>query len=98
GVAQLQVDAESDSPYRERALQMVTRRLEPSAAKMWQRKLSQNPKRVRLATIGAGVLGDPEAVPALIERMKNPELARVAGEAFTMITGGSIAYPTLDAN
>ncbi len=97
-IAQLQVVAESESPYREKAVQMVTRRLEPSAAKMWQRKLSQNPKRVRLATIGAGLLGDPEAVPVLIERMKNPELARVSGEAFTMITGVDIAYQDLDAN
>ena len=97
-IAQLQVVAESESPYREKAVQMVTRRLEPSAVKMWQRKLSQNPKLVRLATIGAGLLGDPEAVPALIERMSNPELARVAGEAFTMITGVDIAYQDLDAN
>jgi uncharacterized protein (TIGR02270 family) len=97
-IAQLQVVAESESLYREKAVQMVTRRLEPSAAKMWQRKLSQNPKLVRLATIGTGVLGDPEAVPALIERMRNPELARVAGEAFTMITGVDIAYQDLDAN
>jgi len=97
-IAQLQVVAESESPYREKAVQMVTRRLEPSAAKMWQRKLSQNPKLVRLATIGAGVLGDPDAVPVLIERMRNPEFARVAGEAFTMITGVDIAYQDLDAN
>jgi uncharacterized protein (TIGR02270 family) len=97
-IAQLQVVAESESPHRERAVQIVTRRLEPSAAKMWQRKLSQNPKLVRLATIGAGVLGDPEAVSMLFERMRNPELARVAGEAFTMITGVDIAYQDLDAN
>jgi uncharacterized protein (TIGR02270 family) len=65
---------------------------------MWQRKLFQNPKQIRLAIIAAGVLGDPEAVPSLIEQMKNPPLARVAGEAFTMITGVDIAYQDLDAN
>lgn len=97
-IAQLQAVAESDSPYRERAVQIATRRLEPSAAKMWQRKLSQNPKQIRLAIIGAGALGDPEAVPSLIERMKNPPLARVAGEAFTMITGVDIAYQDLDTD
>jgi uncharacterized protein (TIGR02270 family) len=97
-IAQLQVVAESDSPYREKAVQMAPRRLEPSAAKMWQRKLFQNPKQIRLAIIGAGVLGDPEAVPSLIERMKNPPLARVAGEAFTMITGVDIAYQDLDTD
>src|SRR5207247_8621502 len=97
-IAQLQAVTESDSPYRERAVQIATRRLEPSAAKMWQRKLSQNPKQIRLAIIGAGVLGDPEAVPSLSERMKNPLLARIAGEAFTMITGVDIAYQDLDSD
>src|SRR5205085_377417 len=97
-VSQLQAVAESDSPYRERAVQMATRRLEPGAAKTWQRKLSQNHKQVRLAIISAGVLGDPEAIPSLIEGMKNPPLARVAGEAFTMITGVDIAYQDLDTD
>src|SRR5206468_11974807 len=41
--AQLQAVAESDSPYREKAVQIATRRLEPGDAKVWQRKLSQNP-------------------------------------------------------
>jgi uncharacterized protein (TIGR02270 family) len=97
-VAQLQAVAESDSPYRERAVQIATRRLEPGAAKMWQRRLSQNPKQVRLAIISAGALGDPETVPALIERMKSPSLARIAGEAFAMITGVDIAYQDLDTD
>jgi uncharacterized protein (TIGR02270 family) len=97
-ITQLQAVAESDSPYRERAVQIATRRLDPSAAKMWQRKLSQNPKQIRLAIISAGALGDPEAVPSLIERMKNPPLARIAGEAFTMITGVDIAYQDLDTD
>jgi uncharacterized protein (TIGR02270 family) len=95
-VAQLQAISESGSPYRERAVQMATRRLEPGAAKMWQRRLSQNPKQIRLAVVSAGVLGDPEVVPSLIERMKNPLLARIAGEAFTMISGVDIAYLDLD--
>jgi uncharacterized protein (TIGR02270 family) len=99
-IAQLQAQAESDSPdgwpYRERAVQIATRRLEPTAAKMWERKLSQNPKQIRLAIIGAGALGDPEAVPSLIERMKNPPLARVAGEAFSVITGVHISYDNLE--
>src|SRR5262249_19822167 len=59
---------------------------------------SQNHKQIRLAVICAGVLGDPEAIPLLIERMKNPPQARVAGEAFTMITGVDIAYQDLDTD
>jgi uncharacterized protein (TIGR02270 family) len=94
--AQLQAVAESDSPNREGAVQVATRRLEPSGAKMWLRKLSQNPKQIRLAIIGVGALGDPEAVPSLIERMKSPPLARIASEAFCMITGVHISYDNLE--
>ena len=95
-IAQLQAVAESDSPYRERAVQIAARRLEPGAAKMWLRKLAQNPKQVRLAIVGSGALGDPEAVPSLIEQMKKPPLARIAGEALSMITGVHISYDNLE--
>ena len=49
-----------------------------------------------MAVIGAGVIGDPVSIPWLIEQMMIPELARVAGEAFTMITGVDIAYEDLE--
>jgi uncharacterized protein (TIGR02270 family) len=42
------------------------------------------------------VIGDPVLIPWLIEQMKAPELARVAGESFTMITGVDIAYEDLE--
>jgi uncharacterized protein (TIGR02270 family) len=87
---------QSRSPWRERALQLAFRRLEPSAAKAWQRQLSHDPNHLRLAVIGAGATGDPEWVPWLIEHMKDPPLARVAGEAFTMITGADLAYEDLE--
>ena len=41
--------------------------------------------------IAAGAFADPEAIPFLIDQMKVPELARVAGESFSMITGADIA-------
>jgi uncharacterized protein (TIGR02270 family) len=37
--------------------------------------------------VGAGVIGDPVALPWLIEQMRNAALARVAAESFSMITG-----------
>jgi uncharacterized protein (TIGR02270 family) len=43
-----------------------------------------------LAIIGAGTAGDPMLVPWLIEQMQVTEHARVAGEAFTMITGADL--------
>lgn len=73
--------------YSETALQLMTRRngLLPA-------------KPVRNAIIAAGARGDPANIPWLIEQMSQPALARVAGEAFTMITGVDIAYQDLDAN
>lgn len=75
------------SPYSERALNVVLRRMEQTAAFSWQKQLADSPDTIRSATIGAGIIGDAALVPWLIEQMKTPTLARVAGEAFTLITG-----------
>ena len=75
------------SPYNLKALNLALRRMSQPAAISWQKQLAASPDTIRLAVIGAGITGDPSLVPWLIDRMKMPELARVAGEAFTMITG-----------
>ncbi len=79
-----------DSKYADKALNVAVRCMRPAAALAWQRELAQSPGTIRLATIGAGAIGDPVLVPWLIDRMKAPALARVAGEAFTMMTGVDI--------
>jgi len=89
--------AESKQPYREKALQVAVRRMDAPAASAWRDKLAQDAELIRIAIIAAGAFGDPASVPWLIDHMKTPELARVAGEAFTMITGVDIAYQDLDA-
>jgi len=87
-----------DSPYREKALNTALRRMELPAALSFQDHLAQSPGTIRLATIGAGIIGDPALVPWLVEQMKTPALARVAGEAFTMITGVDIWQEELRGN
>lgn len=79
-----------DSPYREKALKMALRRMEKASALSWQRQLAESPQTNRFAVIGAGIIGDPALIPWLIGQMKTPALSRVAGEAFTMITGADI--------
>jgi uncharacterized protein (TIGR02270 family) len=66
------------------------------AANEWQRELARTPGCERLAVIGAGAVGDPVAIPWLFDQMRIPPLARVAGEAFTMITGVDIPYEDLE--
>lgn len=92
----LQTIAQSDSPYCEEATKIALRRLHPKTAQDWLKELAQSPEHLRQAIIGAGALGDPAIIPWLFEMMHAPEHARVAGEAFTMITGVDLAYEDLE--
>jgi uncharacterized protein (TIGR02270 family) len=92
----LQSIAETPGPWRERALHLAMRSLNPSAALSWQRLLVRSPQNARQAVLAAGILGNPVLVPWLFEQMAVPALARIAGEAFTNITGADLAY--LDLN
>ena len=83
-------------PFRERALQIALRRMPLEAAHEWLARLGKTTNGVRLAIIGAGVTGDPAVIPWLMRQMDTPELARVAGEAFSLITGADLAYEDLN--
>jgi uncharacterized protein (TIGR02270 family) len=83
--------AESKLAYHETALIMAIRCMERPDATAWKGRLSG-----RAAIIAAGAFGDPAHISGIIDRMNTPELARVAGEAFTMITGVDIGYEDLD--
>jgi uncharacterized protein (TIGR02270 family) len=85
-----------DGSSKEDAATVALRSMDLAAAVTWQKELAEKPESGRLAVVGAGVIGDPAIIPWLIEQMKVPELARVAGESFTMITGVDIAYEDLE--
>ncbi len=65
-------------------------------SKKWFDELKISKDQLRLAVISAGAAGDPVNIPWLIEMMKVDELARVSGEAFTMLTGIYLAYDDLE--
>ena len=92
----LKTFATSESPFRESALNLTLRVMDNTSAQNWLKEMSQQPDWLRYTVIGAGVAGDPVRIPWIIEYMEVPELARVAGEAFTMITGVDIAYDDLE--
>lgn len=77
---------------------MAARCLAPDAGVAWQRQLAQNPATLRQACIAAGALGDPALMPWLFEQMPKPEVSRVAGEAFSMMTGVDLAYDDLECD
>ncbi|BBO17415.1 conserved hypothetical protein [Candidatus Brocadia pituitae] len=67
-----------------------------SEAHQLQGELANQSETKRIAIIGAGVIGDPVSIPWLIQMMGIPEIARIAGESFTMITGVDIACEDLE--
>ncbi len=96
GLELLKVVAASESAFRERALQLALRVMEGASAREWLKGLMQYPDRLRYVVIGTGITGDPVYVPWLIKQMETPPLARIAGEAFSLITGVDIAYEDLE--
>ncbi|WP_404361257.1 TIGR02270 family protein [Methylotuvimicrobium sp. KM1] len=84
------------SPLGQRAFDLLLRAMSPTDAHLWLRSLAQFPEWQRDLVVGVGIIGDPFYVPWLIKQMSIPELSRVAGEAFSSITGVDIAYEDLD--
>ena len=80
----LKTFAQVGGPARERAADLLARRLELVSLAPCLPPLAEVP---RLAIINAAASGDPAHVPWLIEQMAQPALARIAGEAFASISG-----------
>jgi uncharacterized protein (TIGR02270 family) len=78
------------------ALSVVLRSLPPAQAQDWLRMLGRDPAQRRAAIAGIGVYGDPTYVPWLIQQMADMKVTRIAGEAFSTITGADLAYIDLD--
>jgi uncharacterized protein (TIGR02270 family) len=78
---------EGNGPHADRAMNLAIRRMERSAAMRWLEELATKPVQKRLAIQAAGALGLPDAVAWLLQQMEVPSLARVAFEAFSLITG-----------
>ena len=74
-------------PHQTLALQLAFRVLPVEQGREWISALAQDPANLRAVITATGVLGDPHAVNWLISRMTDPLQARLAGEAFTFITG-----------
>lgn len=89
---------ESGHPRREQACAMALSGMSTDQGQAWLKVLASNPGTLRLAVQSAGVIGDPANIPWLIQQMANPNMARVAGESFTYITGIDLAYDDLDTD
>lgn len=85
-----------DGPFRETAMILFFRVAPITYAKQVISDLAKSPENTRLAIKSAAILGDPQVVPWLIGKMNQPEYARVAGEAFSQITGINLEEHKLD--
>jgi uncharacterized protein (TIGR02270 family) len=95
-IAALRAFAVPGNGHAEDAVRAAARRMELPIATGWQRELAQNQATMRLAILCAGAVGEPASIPWLVEQMGKPELARVAGESFAMITGADIANENME--
>jgi uncharacterized protein (TIGR02270 family) len=82
----------------DRAAATCARAMESKARGVWLAQLLRDPGRTRKGAIVAGVMGDPASIPWLIEAMREPQTARVAGEAFSLITGVDLALQDLEGD
>ncbi|MEN2394302.1 TIGR02270 family protein [Pseudomonas halotolerans] len=80
--------------YRALCVLLAWQEREPSIA--WIRQWVQDPRDRRIGIQALGLLGDPVCVPWLIQQMSDLPYARVAGEAFSLITGADLALLDLE--
>lgn len=76
-----------ENPLQMDAIEICFRALPVEQARNWIGLLSKNPQCSRLVIQATAILGDPQAVNWLVGQMQVPALMRLAGEAFTTITG-----------
>jgi uncharacterized protein (TIGR02270 family) len=74
-------------PFADEAATVVIRKAGLQNGPAIIHELTKSHNKMRWAIIGAGALGDVSNVPWLIDMMKVPTHSRIAGEAFSTITG-----------
>jgi uncharacterized protein (TIGR02270 family) len=95
-IPRLEPYAAADGSLGRHALDLLVRLMKPDDGVNWLRQRSQDPSQTRLVVIAAGILGDSTVLPWLVRKMREPNLARVAGESFTMITGLDLSKSQLE--
>lgn len=85
----------SGSSHGLRSMRLALQALGLGAAHEVLQQIAQD-QRPRWVVEGSGIAGDPAYVPWLINQMDVPDMARLAGEAFTLITGMNLGAEALD--
>jgi uncharacterized protein (TIGR02270 family) len=85
----------ADGAFRQRAFDLAMIAFPNTRAHEYLRALASDPNR-RWLIEGAGRVGDPTYVPWLIKQMSDDGLARLAGQALSLITGADLAWLDLE--
>lgn len=88
--------AEQPGEFQYRALCVLLAWQEREPSIVWIRQWVQDSRDRRVGIQALGLLGDPVSVPWLIQQMSDLPYARVAGEAFSLITGADLALLDLE--
>ena len=84
------------NPHAEWVARVVPRCMNVEATAGWLKDVQTNPDLLRYVLIGMGASGNPAYISHLIDYMAIDDVARVAGESFSMITGIDLAYDGLE--
>ena len=85
-------------PHQANAINLAFRVLPVEQARNWISDLAADRRHNRAVIKATGTLGDPHAVNWLIAKMRVPEDARLAAEAFTLSTGIDMEVNKLTAD
>ncbi len=88
--------AEQPGPLQQRALPVLLAWQPRETSVAWIRQLMPQAQQRRMVIQAVGLLGDPLSLPWLIQQMQDVPQARVAGEAFSLITGVDLALLDLE--
>jgi uncharacterized protein (TIGR02270 family) len=83
-------------PFQERAFSLVMQAMPVAGARDFLRSAPWGADETRRLIRGAGLVGDPTYIPWLIGLMSDDSCARIAGEAFSLITGVDLALLDLE--
>jgi uncharacterized protein (TIGR02270 family) len=82
--------------HRARAFSLSLQAMDAQAGHRVLQPLTRDAKHLRWLVQGSGIVGDPVYVPWLIGHMSSDRIARLAGEAFSIITGVDLALLDLE--
>lgn len=74
-------------PWQSAAIDLAFRAVPLEMGRAWISQMAQDANQRLQVIQAAGVLGDAQALPWLVQQMREPALARSAGEAFARMTG-----------